>query len=70
MVSFADFDRYVEEHGIPEQEFRPRSRFGTRKPQAGRFPRLEEVESMEEHPLIEGDDLWPAALLPNLADST
>jgi hypothetical protein len=34
--NLADFDLYIEEHGIPEEEYPPRSRCGSPSGRAGR----------------------------------
>jgi hypothetical protein len=56
--SLADFDRYVEEHGIPEQEYPAAFALWYAEATGRPVPRFEEVESVKgEHHLIEGDDL-------------
>jgi hypothetical protein len=65
-----DFDRYVDEHGIPEEHY-PTAHALWYAGSAGEpVPSFEKVERAREHPQIEGDDLWLAAVLPNRTDST
>jgi len=64
MVGFPDFDRYVEEHGIPEEHYPAAFALWYAEATGDPVPSFEKVERAKEHPQIEGDDLWPAALLP------
>jgi hypothetical protein len=43
-----DFDRYVDEHGIPRRTGRLRSRSGSPEPTGGPVPRFEKVEPGDE----------------------
>ena len=70
MPGLEDFDRYVEEHGIPEEDYPAAFVLWYAEATGEPVPSFEKVERAKEHPLIEGDDLWPAALLPNRIDST
>jgi hypothetical protein len=55
----ADFDRYIEEHGIPEADHPAAFALWIAQHMGGRVPRFEKVE--REQPadgvVIEGDDL-------------
>ena len=57
--SLADFDRYVEEHGIPEKDYPAAFALWIAEVTGGPVPRFEKVE--REQPadwvVIEGDDL-------------
>lgn len=55
----ADFDRYIAEHKISEEEWPAAFALWIAERMGGPVPRFEKVESTKEHPLIEGDDLWP-----------
>jgi hypothetical protein len=58
-LSLADFDRYVEEHGIPEEDWPAAFALWLAEFTGGPVPRFEKVE--REAPangvVIEGDDL-------------
>jgi hypothetical protein len=62
-LSVADFDRYVEEHGIPEEDYPAAFALWIAEITGGPVPRFEKVE--REPPadgvVIEGDDLGPRA---------
>jgi hypothetical protein len=57
-LSLADFDRYVEEHGIPEEDYPAATALWIAEKTGGPVPRFEKVE--REKPadgvVIEGDD--------------
>jgi hypothetical protein len=44
LASFEDFDRYVEEHGIPEEHYPAAFALWIAQHTHGRVPRFEEVE--------------------------
>jgi hypothetical protein len=65
-ISLAEFDRYVEEHGIPVEEYPAAFARWIAETTGGPVPRFERVER-EEPPdgvVIEGDDLSPALAGP------
>jgi hypothetical protein len=59
VVSLADFDRYVEEHGIPKEDYPAAFAFWIAEVTGGPVPRFEKVEREEpaDGVVIEGDDL-------------
>jgi hypothetical protein len=70
MSGLEDFDRYVEEYGIPEEHYPAALALWYAEATGEPVPDFEKVERAKEHPQIEREDLWPAALLPNLTDSS
>jgi hypothetical protein len=58
-LSLADFDRYVEEHGIPEEDYPAAFALWLAETTGGPVPRFEKVEreAPADGVVIEGDDL-------------
>jgi hypothetical protein len=58
-LSLADFDRYLEEHGILEEDYPAAFALWIAQHTNGRVPRFEKVEPEEpvDGVVIEGDDL-------------
>jgi hypothetical protein len=56
-----DFDRYVEEHGIPKEEYPAAFALWIAEVTGGPLPRFEKVEREEsaDGVVIEGDDIRP-----------
>jgi hypothetical protein len=56
-----DFDRYVEEHGIPKEEYPAAFALWIGEVTGGPLPRFEKVEREEsaDGVVIEGDDIRP-----------
>ncbi len=57
MTGWADFDRYVAEHGIPEENYPAAFALWYAETTGESVPRFEKVERPKEDFEIEGDDL-------------
>ena len=63
MPGLEDFDRYVAEHGIPEESYPAALALWYAEATGEPVPRFEKVERETPDFVIEGDDLLPAVLV-------
>jgi hypothetical protein len=66
--SFADFDRYVEEHGIPDDDYPAAFALWYAKTTGEPVLRFEEVEREPADLVVEGDDVLSPAFSHQLRD--